>query len=247
MDVPALEIESLSYRYPDGTAAVKGVDLRIEPGSKVGMVGPNGAGKSTLMLCVDGFLAFDGAIRVAGVSVKKANLKAIRSQVGLVFQQPDDQLFMPRLFDDIAFGPINQQLSAEAVRTRVAQSLAAVGLTGFDDRAPHHLSMGQKRNAAIAAVLAMQPSVLLLDEPSANLDPRSRRQLIRLLREMDIPMLIASHDLEMVVAVAELTVVLDDGRIMAEGPTRDVLANADLMDTHGLEVPASLADRDGDR
>ncbi|HUW84852.1 MAG TPA: ABC transporter ATP-binding protein [Phycisphaerae bacterium] len=239
----AIQIESLSYRYPDGTSALRGVDLRAEPGAKVGLVGPNGAGKSTLLLCLDGFLAARGRASVSGLSVSKANVKAIRSHVGLVFQNPDDQLFMPRLFDDVAFGPINQQLDPTQVRQRVAEALTDVGLTGMDDRAPHHLSMGQKRNAAIATVLAMKPDLLLLDEPSANLDPRSRRHLIELLAGMSITMLIASHDLDMIVQLCDRVALLDAGRIVADGATADILSDASLMDRHGLEVPAVLAPR----
>ena len=240
---PVIRIESLSYRYPDGTDALRGVDLQAEPGARVGLVGPNGAGKSTLLLCLDGFLAARGRATVSGLSVSKANAKAIRSHVGLVFQNPDDQLFMPRLFDDVAFGPINQQLDSTQVKQRVAEALADVGLTGMEDRAPHHLSMGQKRNAAIATVLAMKPDLLLLDEPSANLDPRSRRHLIELLAGMSITMLIASHDLDMIVQLCDRVALLDAGRIVADGATADILSDASLMDRHGLEVPAVLAPR----
>ncbi|MFQ6048168.1 MAG: energy-coupling factor ABC transporter ATP-binding protein [Phycisphaerae bacterium] len=241
MSQPAILVEGLSYRYPDGTTALQQVDLRVERGSKVGLVGPNGAGKSTLLLCLDGFLASNGAVQIAGLAVRRQNLRRIRSHIGLVFQNPDDQLFMPRLFDDVAFGPINQRLSAEQVRQRVGEALSAVGLTGLEEKAPHHLSMGQKRNATLAAVLAMRPDLLLLDEPSANLDPRWRRRLMGLLAGLKTTMLIASHDLDLIAELCDRVVVLDGGRTVAEGPTGAILADAALMEAHGLEVPARLA------
>lgn len=240
MSEPAVQIESLSYRYPDGTEALNEISLEIAVGSRVGLVGPNGAGKSTLLLCIDGFLRGAVAVRVAGLTVQKSNLDRIRSHVGLVFQNPDDQLFMPRLFDDVAFGPINQKLGADQVRRRTEQALAAVGLADAGERAPHHLSMGQKRNAGIATVLAMKPDLLLMDEPAANLDPRSRRQLTELLGGMDITMLIASHDLELVLRLCDRVVLLDGGRTIASGATKTILGDADLMINHGLEVPPSL-------
>jgi energy-coupling factor transporter ATP-binding protein EcfA2 len=240
MEQPAIDIVSLNYAYPDGTRALSDVSLRVEAGSKVGLVGPNGAGKSTLLLCIDGFLKCGGRLEVAGVTVQKRNLDRVRSHVGLVFQNPDDQLFMPRLLDDVAFGPINQRLPSSEVDQRVKQALASVGLEGLEGRAPHHLSMGQKRNASIAAVLAMKPDLLLLDEPAANLDPRSRRQLIRLLGGMEITMLVASHDLELILRLCDRVVVLDGGRTVAAGRTADVLGNNELMLGHGLEVPPSI-------
>jgi len=240
MSQPAVQIELLSYRYPDGTEALREISLEIAVGSRVGLVGPNGAGKSTLLLCIDGFLHGAAAVRVAGLTVQKSNLDRIRSHVGLVFQNPDDQLFMPRLFDDVAFGPTNQKLGPDQVRRRTEQALAAVGLADAGERAPHHLSMGQKRNAGIATVLAMKPDLLLMDEPAANLDPRSRRQLTELLGGMDITMLIASHDLELVLRLCDRVVLLDAGRTIASGPTRAILGDADLMINHGLEVPPSL-------
>jgi len=236
-----IEVADLGYTYPDGTRALCGVDLRVPQGVKAGLIGPNASGKSTLLLCLDGFLrGQEGRIRIAGLDVCKANLKAIRSLVGLLFQDPDDQLFMPTLWDDVSFGPVNQGLDAARVRARTREALEQVGLAGLEDKAPHHLSLGQKRNAAIATVLAMRPQVLLLDEPSSNLDPRSRRQLIRLLAGMSITMILASHDLGMVAELCSEVHVIDAGRIVAHGPTRQVLADASLMEAHGLEVPAGL-------
>ncbi len=235
-----IDVADLSYAYPDGTRALRGIDLRVARGRKSGLVGPNASGKSTLLLCLDGFLRGSGQVRVAGLEVKKASLAAIRSHVGLLFQDPDDQLFMPTLCDDVSFGPMNLKLGAEEVQSRTREALAEVGLAGLEDKAPHHLSLGQKRSAAIATVLAMKPDLLLLDEPSSNLDPRSRRQLIGLLGQMPITMLLASHDLEMVAELCDEVFVIDAGKIVAEGPTRDLLADADLMESHGLEVPASL-------
>jgi energy-coupling factor transporter ATP-binding protein EcfA2 len=234
MSAPVLTACGLRYTYPDGTEALRGVDLSLARGERVGLIGPNGSGKSTLLLCLSGLLPAEGTLRVEALP-GAANQNGLRSQVGLVFQSPDDQLFMPTLRDDLAFGPINQALPAEQVEARVARIAEAMNLTALLDRAPHHLSMGQKRNAAIAAVLAMQPSVLLLDEPSSNLDPRARRQLMHVLEPLDATLLIASHDLALVGSLCARVALIDEGRIVAEGGTRALLSDAALMEAHGLE------------
>jgi cobalt/nickel transport system ATP-binding protein len=231
-----LEAENLSYRYDDGTVGLRGVSLRIARGEKVGLVGPNGSGKSTLLLCLAGLFKGTGGVRVEGVDLTGPRAAQVRGRVGVIFQNPDDQLFMPTLADDLAFGPINLGLPADEAQARVEESAAALGLADMLDRPPHHLSMGQKRNAAIATVLAMGPAVLLMDEPSSNLDPRSRRRLIEVLRSLESTMLIAGHDLALVGRLCCRVLVIDEGRIVADGPTRTILDNTELMDRYGLTV-----------
>jgi energy-coupling factor transporter ATP-binding protein EcfA2 len=241
VSAPALALEALAFRYPDGTEALRGVDLAIAPGETVGLVGPNGAGKSTIALNVVGFLhPSAGAVRVFGTVVGHPTLQEVRRRVGLVFQSPDDQLFMSTLFDDVAFGPLNLGLPEEEVRRRTAEALAAVGLAGLEAKFPGHLSGGQKRAAALAGVLAMGPDLLLLDEPSSNLDPASRRGMIDRLATLPQAKLIASHDLEMVLDLCPRVVVLDAGRVVADGPALEILSDAALMGRHRLEVPYSL-------
>ncbi|HOW72377.1 MAG TPA: energy-coupling factor ABC transporter ATP-binding protein [Phycisphaerae bacterium] len=230
-----LSAEGLSYRYDDGTDALVKVDLGIGPGEKVGLIGPNGSGKSTLLLCLGGLLTGRGAVKLDGRPLTRSDFKASRGQIGLIFQSPDDQLFMPTLEEDLAFGPINQGLDEHAAHERVHQVADRMGLDAMLGRAPHHLSMGQKRNAAIAAVLAMKPTILLMDEPSSNLDPRSRRRLIKVLTDLDTAMLIASHDLALVGCLCRRVMLIDEGRMVADGSTTEILGNAELMESHGLE------------
>ena len=214
--------------------ALRGVDLTVPPGVKMALVGPNGAGKSTLMLHLNGILQGEGSVRVAGLDVNEDNLMQVRAAVGMVFQNPDDQLFSLTVYDDVAFGPLHMGLDATETRRRVQDALAAVGMEAHIDRTSHHLSMGEKKRVAIATVLSMQPEILVLDEPSAGLDPRARRSLIRLLQELPMTMLIASHDLAMVAEVGEQTAVMDDGRVIACGPTAAILADDQLLEAHGL-------------
>ncbi len=240
---PVLEVRGLRYSYPQGQVALQGVSFEAGEGERIGLVGPNGAGKTSLFLCLCGVLAPRAdLVRVAGLEVlDPADRRKLPGEVGIVFQNPDDQLFNATVFDDVAFGPLNQGLSANDVRTRTAEALARVGLKGFEDRVPLHLSGGEKRRAALAGVLAMRPRVLLLDEPSIYLDPRGRRDLITLLDRLGGTQLIASHDLELVLQTCNRVLVLDSGRMVADGAARSVLSDAALMEEHGLEVPASLA------
>lgn len=235
MPEPLLQVTDLSYVYADGTEALRSVHLTIAHGEKVGLVGPNGSGKSTLLMCLSGLFKGQGMIRVKGVEMNPARIREQRGSVGLVFQSPDDQLFMPTLADDLAFGPINLGWSDAQVHDRVALVSAQMGLAPLLDRPPHHLSLGQQRSAAIAAVLAMQPTLLLLDEPSSSLDPRARRQLIDVLEPMDTAMLIAAHDLALIGRLCGRVMLIDEGRIVADGPTGEILGNKDLMEQHGLE------------
>lgn len=233
---PLLQVEGLEYTYSDGTRALCGVDLTLVRGEKVGLVGANGSGKSTLLMCLSGLFVGRGRVRIEDVELTKARAKQIRGRVGLVFQGPDDQLFMPTLADDLAFGPVNLGLSEAQVQQRVAEAASEMALSAMLDRPPHHLSMGQRRNAAIASVLAMRPALLLMDEPSSNLDPRSRRRLIDVLASLEATMLIAAHDLALVGRLCKRVAVIDQGRIVADGSTADILGDADLMEDHGLEV-----------
>jgi len=236
-DGDLLLIQDLHFSYPDGYQALNGVDLSLCDGEKVALVGPNGAGKSTLMLHLNGILGVGSPISVGGMPVEKANLPMIRALVGLVFQNPDDQLFSPTVFDDVAFGPLHMGLPEDEVYSRVEEALQAVQMSGFGDRLSHHLSMGQKKRISIATVLAMHPQILVLDEPSAGLDPRSRRSLINFLSELPITMLVSTHDLRMVQDLFPRMVIMDEGKIVADGLTRELLQDEELLTAHGLEIP----------
>lgn len=233
----SIEIESLSFSYPDGHQALSEVSLVIQPGEKVALVGPNGAGKSTLILHLNGILSGDGSVRVCGMEVGGENLGRVRAMVGMVFQSPEDQLFSPKVFDDVAFGPLYQGLPIEKVQARVEESLASVGMSGYVDRVSHHLSMGEKKRIAIATVLSMKPEVLVLDEPTSGLDPRARRSLINLLEELPLTMLTSTHDMLLVMDLFPRMVILDRGRVVADGPTNKLMEDAQLLEVHGLERP----------
>jgi cobalt/nickel transport system ATP-binding protein len=233
-----VELSHLHYAYPDGFEALRGVDLVVPRGEKIALVGPNGAGKSTLMLHLNGILEpSHGSVRVAGMDVVRATLPRVRAEVGLVFQDPDDQLFSPTVRDDVAFGPLHMGLPEDEIHDRVERALAAVGMSGFERRLPHRLSLGQRKRVAMATVLSMDPSILVFDEPSAGLDPRGRRELIRLLGELPQTMLVATHDMRLVADVLDRTVVMDEGCIVADGPATDILADEPLLEAHGLEAP----------
>lgn len=279
-----IEVQNLTYRYPDGTLALADVGFRMEEGQAVGLVGPNGAGKSTLLWHLNGLLperlrdqgnpdpiqtsasqngrhdgrrqgsashdhrpvqgregqGRGGSVQVDGLVVCRPNLPQVRRSVGLVFQDPDDQLFCSTIGEDVAFGPFNLGLERDEVRRRVSAALAAVGLDGFEDRLPHRLSLGERKRACLAGVLACQPRLLALDEPSANLDPRARRRLISILRSLDCALLVASHDLELILELCPRVLLLDAGRLHADGPARQVLGDERLLEEHGLELPRSL-------
>ena len=235
---PSLLVEDVAFAYPDGHQALFGVDLRIEPGERVALLGPNGAGKTTLVLHLNGILRPGrGAITVAGLPVTKANLREIRSRVGIVFQDPDDQLFMPTVGEDVAFGPRNLGLPEAEVTERVAAALEQVGMAGYADRPPHHLSFGQRRRVAVATVLSMHPEVLVLDEPSSNLDPAGRRELAEVLDSLPVTLLMVTHDLPYAMQLCERSVVLDGGVVVADGGTRELLADQPLLARHRLELP----------
>lgn len=235
---PVLEVRGLAYAYPDGHQALYGVDLRIDRGERVAMLGPNGAGKTTLALHLNGILtAGAGSIEVGGLPVTREHLAEVRRRVGIVFQDPDDQLFMGTVRADVAFGPANLGLRGAELDRRVMTALDRVGMADFVDRPPHHLSFGQRRRVAVATVLAMEPEVLVLDEPSSNLDPASRRELADILRSLDVTVLMVTHDLPYALELCPRSVVLSGGTIVADGPTYDVLTDEELMRAHRLELP----------
>ena len=238
-----ISIENLSYRYPDGIQALKGINLQIAATEKVAIIGANGSGKSTLLLHLNGLLLpQQGEIVVGEMLVIPRNLSAIRNFVGLVFQNPDDQLFMPTIWEDIAFGLMNQGFRGDDLKMQVAEAFVSVGLdvAKYRDRLSHNLSGGEKKRVAIAGVLAMQPQVLVFDEPSAQLDPRSRRQLIQLLQTRSETQLIATHDLDVVLEVCDRTVVLSEGEIVYNGETKQVLSDREFLLEHSLEMPLSV-------
>jgi cobalt/nickel transport system ATP-binding protein len=239
---PAIQVQGLTYTYPQGQVALEGVSFSIPAGESVGLVGPNGAGKTSLFLCLSGVIAPRAAtLRVGGLDVRDpGQRRQLPGQVGIVFQNSDDQIFNATVFDDVAFGPLNLGLPSNEVRRRVAEALDLVGLTGLEARVPFHLSGGEKRRVALAGVLAMRPPVLLLDEPTMYLDPRGRRELIRLLGTLGGTKVIASHDLEMILETCGRALLLDHGHLIADGEPRALLADRSLMETHGLEVPYSL-------
>ncbi|MDA8123616.1 MAG: ABC transporter ATP-binding protein [Deltaproteobacteria bacterium] len=236
-----IEFRDVKYRYPDGTEALSGISFRITHGESVGIVGANGAGKSTLMQQMNGcLLPTAGEVTIGDLRLTSATRREIRRKVGVVFQNPDDQLFMPTVFDDVAFGPLNLGLDESQVEKRVRWALAQVNGLSLKDKPPHHLSAGQKSAVAIAAVMAMEPDILAMDEPTANLDPRSRRALIRLLQTFRHSKLIASHDLDLILDVCERCLVIREGRVVADGPSATILANGALLEQNSLELPLSL-------
>jgi cobalt transport protein ATP-binding subunit len=232
-----LDIQDLHFSYPDGRKALRGVSLFINPGEKTALVGPNGSGKSTLLLHLNGILRGEGEVHVCGKELTNESLRQIRALVGLVFQDPDDQLFSQSVYEDVAFGPLYMGLPKEELEQKVRQALEDVGMAGSEERVPHHLSEGEKKRVAIATVLSMDPEVLVLDEPTAGLDPRGRRELIQLLRGLPQTMLVATHDMRMVAELFERTVIIDEGQVVGDGPTAQILAEPHLLERHGLEAP----------
>lgn len=241
MSTPVIEIRHLGYRYPDGTVALDDVTLHIHQGERVALLGPNGAGKTTLILHMNGiYLPQTGAVAVSGYPVTDDNLVDIRRRVGIVFQDPDDQLFMPTVREDVAFGPSNLGLAGAELDGRVDEALAAVEVGDLADRPPNHLSFGQKRRVAIAGVMAMQPEILVLDEPTSNLDPASRRDLTSILDGLDVTQLLVTHDLLYALEICERSLIIDGGRIVADGATRDILGDSALLAEHRLGLPGAL-------
>lgn len=239
--VAAVELDAVAFAYPDGREALRGVDLAVAPGERVAVLGPNGSGKTTLVLHLNGVLRpTAGQVRVDGLIVAEPNLREVRQRVGLVFQDPDDQLFTATVRQDVAFGPQNLGLTGTELAERVDAALDAVGLADRADRPPHHLSLGEKRRAALATVLAMEPRVLAFDEPSANLDPAARRELAEVVLRLGLTTLVVTHDLLYARELCPRSVLLDEGRIVADGPTHELLADTDLLAAHRLELPRGI-------
>ncbi|WP_346898662.1 ABC transporter ATP-binding protein [Clostridium sp. UBA7503] len=241
MSCHKLEVSNLHFSYPDGHVAVKNISFTIHHGESVGIIGANGAGKSTLLMLLMGVLfPNNGEVVIGDVDVTKKTLPLIRQKLGMVFQDPDDQLFMTTVYDDVAFGPRNYNFDEKEVEIKVARALELVGISHLKDRAPFKLSSGEKRAAAIASVLSMEPDVLVMDEPTAALDPKSRRRLINLLKGFQHTKIITSHDLDMIFDTSKRVIVIKEGEIAADGNTVDILSNADLLNDCGLEIPLSL-------
>ena len=235
---PALAVEGLAFAYPDGHQALFGVDFTIQNGERVALLGPNGAGKTTLVLHLNGILTGGrGTVSVSGFPVAKQNLKEIRRRVGIVFQDPDDQLFMPTVRGDVAFGPANMGVKGDELEAAVQEALVAVGMEAFADRPPHHLSFGQRRRVAAATVLAMKPDILVLDEPSSNLDPAARREFAEILLGLNLTVFMVTHDLPYALELCPRSLILNNGVIVADGPTAEVLCDTDLMKANRLELP----------
>ena len=241
MTEKAIEIKGLNYSYPDGVAALRAIDLDISEGESIGIIGPNGAGKSTLLLHMNGILRGEGTVRVFGLEMKDENLDKIRSKVGLVFQDPESQLFMPTVSDDVAFGPVNMDMRRDEVKAQVEKALEEVDMSGSEKRAAHHMSFGEKKRISIATVLSMEPRILVFDEPTSNLDPKHRRALIDLLKRLKPTKVVASHDLDMVMEICSRVILLDRGRIAAAGNTPDILGDKGLLEAHSLELPPSFS------
>jgi len=239
-----VDFKNVSFRYPDGTEALRGINFRITHGESVGVVGANGAGKSTLLQHMNGYLMpTSGTVTIGDLTLTGKTKREIRKKVGIVFQNPDDQLFMPTVFDDVAFGPLNLGMDEASVRERVRKALGMVNSLDLQDKPPHHLSAGQKSAVAIASVMAMEPDILAMDEPAANLDPRSRRSLITLLKSFKHSKIIASHDLDLILDVCQRCIVIGGGAVVADGPSAEILSNKTLLEENNLELPLSFQGR----
>ncbi|MGQ9610923.1 MAG: energy-coupling factor ABC transporter ATP-binding protein [bacterium] len=241
MQKKIIDVKNLNYSYPDGTQALKDISLEVFEGETLGVIGPNGAGKSTFLLHLNGILKGKGHIRILDMDLNDKNLKKIRSKVGIVFQDPDNQLFMPTVFEDVAYGPLNMDMKKDEVEEAVVNALKKVDMLYAMKRISHHLSFGEKKRISIATVLSMNPDILVLDEPSSNLDPRHRRDLINFIRSLEITKIIATHDLDMVLDLCSRVVLFNRGTVVADGDVMKILNNKELLELHDLETPLSLS------
>lgn len=238
----SVSVSDLHYAYPDGRVALAGVDLEVPAGQRMAVIGANGAGKSTLALHINGILSpAQGTVSVGGVTVEEATLTEIRRRVGFVFQDSNDQLFMPTVEEDVAFGPANSGVAGADLEETISVAMRSVGVEELRARPPHHLSGGEKRRAAVATVLAMAPDVLVLDEPSAGLDPRGRRDLLEILQPLDATLIVVTHDLALALELCPMSAVMAEGRIVAKGPTVEILGDEPLLEASGLELPLGLS------
>lgn len=233
----AMAVNNLAYRYPNGHQALHGVSLEIRAGERIALMGPNGAGKSTLLMHLNGILRGPGDVQVGGVSIDDKTVKRIRAQVGVVFQNPDDQLFSPTVYDDVAYGPLYMGYPKDEIERRVVKALAAVDMAGFEERMPHQLSIGQRKRISLATVLSMDPEILVLDEPSAGLDPRARRGLIELLKSLPQTLIASTHDMRLVRDLFTRSIIMDAGRIAIDAPTAEIIHDEALLEQYGLELP----------
>jgi len=236
----AVQITNLSFSYPDETKALENISFSLEEGESLGIIGPNGAGKSTLLLHLNGVLKKDGAIRIFGEVIGKQNIKKIRGKVGLVFQDPNDQLFMPTVFDDVAFGPLNLGMEKEKIKEKVTNTLAQLGLAGYEAKNPSHLSLGERKKVSLATVLVMEPQLIVLDEPTANLDPGSKKSFIHTLKKINKTKITASHDMDAICDLCTRVILMNKGRIVAQGNAENILRDKELLEANNLEVPSRL-------
>ncbi len=236
----AVELKNVSYVYPDGIEALKDISLTIKKGEKVAVIGPNGAGKSTLITMLNGVRQGTGEINILGYPLMKKNLPQIRTLVGIVFQNPDDQLFCPTIYEDIAFGPLNSGLSEEKIRENVLYALRETDLQGYEDRSPFHLSFGERKRASIATILSLKPQIIAMDEPTSNLDPAHRRNIISWINKREEMFIITSHDLDMIWDTCSRALILNKGSIVADGAAKEILRDKKLLEENNLELPLRL-------
>lgn len=240
MNEKVVEVENLSYSYPDNTLALKNISFSVSRGEACAIIGPNGAGKSTLLLHLNGVLKGEGKVKILGEVISKKNLKNIRSKVGMVFQDPNDQLFMPSVFDDVAFGPLNAGLEGAEVERRVHAILKDLELEGYEDKPPYHLSLGEMKKVSLATVLVLHPEILVMDEPTISLDPGTRKSFIEIIKKIKKTKIIATHDLDLVYDLCSRVILIDKGAVIGEGNSLEILKNKKLLEDHKLEIPASL-------
>jgi cobalt/nickel transport system ATP-binding protein len=240
MKKAAVQVTGLNFSYPDKTKALKNINFSLEKGESLGIIGPNGAGKSTLLLHLNGLLRQDGSARIFGESIKKQNIKSIRRKVGMVFQDPNDQLFMPTVFDDVAFGPLNLGMDRDQIEEKVKNTLKKLGLHGYEEKNPYHLSLGERKKVSLATVMVLEPQILVLDEPTANLDPGSKKSFINILQNITTTKIIASHDMDSIFDLCSRILMMNEGCIVTQGKAKHILRNKELLEANNLELPSQF-------